>query len=118
MKVAVINGMKNAVRVLDKIKQGEVFYHFVEVMSCSFGCVGGGGQPKLTLLEMKSRKNKRLDSIEKADSHSKIRLCHQNPEIKEIYEKFLNEPNSEIAEELLHTTFVDRSYLLGGGHHE
>ena len=118
LKVAVINGMKNAVRVLDKIKKGEVFYHFVEVMSCSFGCVGGGGQPKLTLLEMKSRKNKRLESMEKEDSHSTIRLCHQNPEIKEIYEKFLDEPNSERAEELLHTTFVDRSYLLGGGHHE
>ena len=86
-------------------------------MSCSYGCAGGGGQPKLTLLEMKEKKKRRLQSIEKEDDHAKIRFCHKNPEIEELYQKFLGKPNSLLAEKLLHTSFKNRSYLLGGKDH-
>ena len=118
LRVAIVNGMKYAVPLLEKIKKKEVDYDFIEVMSCSYGCVGGGGQPKLTLLEMKERKKCRLESIEKEDKNAKIRLCHKNPEIKEIYEKFLETPNSKKAKQLLHTTFTDKSYLLRGEEYE
>ena len=118
LRVAIVNGMKYAVPLLEKIKKKEVDYDFIEVMSCSYGCVGGGGQPKLTLLEMKERKKLRLESIEKEDKTAKIRLCHKNPEIKEIYEKFLETPNSKKAKQLLHTSFTDKSYLLRGEEHE
>lgn len=118
LRVAIVNGMKYAVPLLEKIKKKEVDYDFIEVMSCSYGCVGGGGEPKLTLLEMKERKKRRLESIEKEDKTAKIRLCHQNPEIKEIYEKFLETPSSKKAKQLLHTSFTDKSYLLRGEEHE
>ena len=118
LKVAVVNGLKNVSSLLDKLKKGEVYFDFIEVMSCDFGCVGGGGQPKLTLLEMKERKQKRLDSIEKEDEESKIRLCHRNPEIVEVYDKFLERPYSIKAQGLLHTSFQDKSYLLGGSRDE
>ena len=118
LRVAIVNGMKYAVPLLEKIKKKEVDYDFIEVMSCSYGCVGGGGEPKLTLLEMKERKKRRLESLVKEDKTDKIRLCHQNPEIKEIYEKFLETPSSKKAKQLLHTSFTDKSYLLRGEEHE
>lgn len=118
LRVAIVNGMKYAVSLLEKIKKKEVDYDFIEVMSCSYGCVGGGGEPKLTLLEMKERKKRRLESIEKEDKNAQIRLCHKNPEIREIYEKFLETPNSKKAKQLLHTSFTDKSYLLRGEEHE
>ena len=114
IKVAVANGMKNAKILLDKIKSGEVNYHFVEVMNCLGGCIAGGGQPKSTLLNLNKSKLARMNGIYKEDEKSKVRLCHENPEIKEIYKDFLEYPNSPKAKELLHTTYQDKSYLLGG----
>lgn len=45
VKVAVVSGLGNARKLIEAIRRGEVFYHFVEVMACPGGCVGGGGQP-------------------------------------------------------------------------
>ena len=118
IKVAVLNGMKNAKVLLDKIRSGEVTYHFVEVMSCLGGCIAGGGQPKSTLLNLDKTKLARMNGIYKEDEKAKVRFCHENPEIKEIYKDFLEYPNSPKAEELLHTTYQDKSYLLGGMMHE
>ncbi|MDE5888415.1 MAG: [FeFe] hydrogenase, group A, partial [Bacilli bacterium] len=114
IKVAVANGMKNAKILLDKIRNKEVEYHFVEVMNCEGGCIAGGGQPKTTLLEKEHIRLSRLKGMYKEDEKSTLRLCHENPDIKRIYEEFLEYPNSEKAEELLHTTYQDKSYLLGG----
>ncbi len=114
IKVAVLNGISNAKILLDKIRKGEVNYHFVEVMSCLGGCIAGGGQPKSTLLNLNKTKLARINGIYKEDEKASIRFCHENPEIKEIYKDFLEYPNSSKAEELLHTTYYDKSYLLGG----
>ena len=114
IKVAVLNGISNAKILLDKIRKGEVNYHFVEVMSCLGGCIAGGGQPKSTLLNLNKTKLARINGIYKEDEKASIRFCHENPEIKEIYKDFLEYPNSSKAEELLHTTYQDKSYLLGG----
>lgn len=114
IKVAVANGMKNAKILLDKIKNSEVSYHLVEIMNCSGGCIAGGGQPKITMLNMDTTKQKRMTCIYTEDKKESLRLCHKNKEIKEIYAKFLSHPNSEIAKKLLHTTYNDKSYLLGG----
>ena len=115
---AVANGMKNAKVLLDQIKEGNSTYHFIEVMNCLGGCTAGGGQPKITLLNMNKTKISRLDAIYKEDEKSTLRFCHENPEIKEIYSKFLGEPNSLLAKQLLHTTYEDKSYLLGGSNRE
>ena len=114
IKVAALNGMKNAKILLDKIRSGEVNYHFVEVMNCLGGCIAGGGQPKSTLLNINKTKLARMKGIYKEDEKASLRLCHENKEIKEIYKDFLEYPNSPKAKELLHTSYQDKSYLLGG----
>ena len=115
---AVANGMKNTKVLLDQIKEGKSTYHFIEVMNCLGGCTAGGGQPKITLLNMNKTKISRLDAIYEEDKKSSLRFCHENPEIKEIYSKFLGEPNSLLAKQLVHTTYEDKSCLLGGSNHE
>lgn len=112
VKVAVANGMKSAQELIEKIKKGEVEYHFVEVMNCKGGCIAGGGQPKSTLLEMIDTRAKRIQSLYADDEKNTLRVSYKNPEIKEIYKEFYEKPNSKIAEKLLHTTYEDKSYLL------
>ena len=118
IKVAVANGMKNAKILLDKIKNGEATYHFIEVMNCLGGCIAGGGQPKTTLLNLDKTLLARMTGLYKEDDKAKIRFCHENKEIKEIYKDFFKYPNSSKAKELLHTTYQDKSYLLGGKRYE
>ena len=118
IKVAVCNGMKYAKELIDKLLKKEVEYHFIEVMNCLGGCISGGGQPKITLLNTSETKINRMNSLYLEDETSKIRLCHENPEIKTIYNKFLEEPNSKISKSLLHTKYKDKSYMLGGENNE
>lgn len=114
VNVAIVHGIDNARTLLEKIKAGEVTYHFVEVMNCVGGCISGGGQPKITLLKLDETRLKRIDSLYSEDERLTKRLSHENPEIKEIYEKFLGEPLGEISEQLLHTEYFDKSDLLKG----
>lgn len=105
VNVAIANGLGNARKILEEIKAGKCDYHFIEVMACPGGCVGGGGQPFFADVD---RRAARMDGLYKDDMEYKIRKSHENPEIKEIYEKFLGEPNSHIAHKLLHTHYKDR----------
>ena len=114
VKVAIAHGIDNARALLEKIKAGEVTYHFVEVMNCVGGCISGGGQPKITLLKLKETRLKRIASLYSEDERLTKRLSHENPEIKELYENFLTEPLGEISEQLLHTEYFDKSNLLEG----
>jgi len=114
IKVCVCNGMKNAHELIEKLLKKEVYYDFIEVMNCIGGCIAGGGQPKITLLNMDDTKIKRSDGLYEEDEKSTLRYSHRNPEIIKIYKEYLKEPNSEIAEKLLHTTYEDKSYMLGG----
>lgn len=114
IKVAVANGMKNAKILIDKIKSGTVNYQFVEVMNCTGGCIAGGGQPKLTLMDMKSAKQKRIDGLYSEDSKMKKRVSYKNPDIIKIYKDFYGEVGSSLAHQYLHTKYTDKSYLLRG----
>ena len=114
IKVAICNGMKNAKVLIDKIINGDVYYDFIEVMNCIGGCIAGGGQPKITMLDMNETKLRRMNGLYKEDEKSSLRLCHKNPEIISLYKDYLGKPNSEIAEKLLHTKYYDKSYMLGG----
>jgi iron only hydrogenase large subunit-like protein len=106
LKVAVVNGLGNARKVLEMIKSGEKEYHFVEFMACPGGCIGGGGQPIPTNNEIIL---KRMQAIYEIDRSLPIRKSHENPAIKTLYEEFLEEPLSEKSHELLHTTYLARS---------
>ena len=117
IKVAVCNGIRNAKVLIEKILKDESYYDFIEVMSCTGGCIAGGGQPKATMLYMAETKEARSNALYSEDEKMNVRLCHENIEIKELYEKFLKEPNSDIAKKILHTKYEDKSYLLRGETH-
>ena len=114
LKVAVAHGMSNAKKLLDELKKGNVQYHFIEIMNCKGGCIGGGGQPKITLLNMESTKKARIKSIYNEDDKMVKRLSHENPDVINIYKEFYTEPLSPKAEKLLHTTYTDKSDMLKG----
>ena len=103
VKAAVANGLSNARILMDKIIAGEADYHFIEIMACPGGCIGGGGQPIPTSEEIR---RKRIEAIYQADRGLKIRKSHENPAVIQLYEEFLGKPNSHKAHELLHTKYT------------
>jgi len=105
IKVAIANGTGNAKKLLDKIKAGEVEYHFIEVMGCPGGCIMGGGQPIHNPNEMGKVKELRAKAIYEADKSLPIRKSHKNPAIQKLYEEFLGSPLSEKSHHLLHTHY-------------
>ena len=114
VNVAVIYGTKAASRFIDRIKNGGKEYHFIEVMTCPGGCIGGGGQPKGTLLKGDELRKKRIAGLYQKDSSMELRTSHENQEIIELYKDFYKKPLSELAEQMLHTGYRDRSEDLGG----
>ena len=115
VNVAVCYGLTNASKLIDLIKNGEKNYHFVEVMTCPGGCIGGGGQPKDVAKDADSVRKARIASLYKKDSEMKVRKSHENSEIKKVYEEFYDHPLSELAEKMLHTFYSDRSEDLKKG---
>ena len=113
LDIAVVYGTANARRLLDSIKRGEKFYQFIEVMTCPGGCIGGGGQPKDKNFSGDGLRQKRIDGLYARDRQMKLRLSHENPEIQAIYKNFSEKPLSPLAEEMLHTSYIDRSSDLG-----
>ena len=114
VKVAVAHGMKNAKVLLDEIRAGKSPYHFIEIMGCPGGCVAGGGQPYVKPCFLPNEgddildtfKTKRAAALYQEDESKALRVSHKNPQIVELYENFLGEPNSHKAHELLHTTYA------------
>ena len=113
VKVAVTSGMKNAKPLLDAVKNGTSPYAFIEIMCCPGGCINGGGQPYVhpTLLPnedddiLDTYRSKRASVLYSEDERQVIRQSHNNEDIKRLYKEFLGEPGSELAEELLHTSY-------------
>ena len=103
-KIAVTSGYAGARKLMQQIKDGKSPYHFIEVMGCPGGCITGGGQPR-PKGDINVTRQKRMEAIYGEDERSAVRQSHNNPQIKELYEKFLGEPNSHKAHELLHTTY-------------
>ena len=105
VSLAVAHGLVNAKKVMQSVKDGTQQYHFIEVMACPGGCLGGGGQPIPTNLAIRK---KRTEAIYEEDMHMAIRKSHENPEITAIYKNFLGEPNGHKSHELLHTHYTER----------
>lgn len=113
LQLAVIYGTSNVRRFLSMAKESGKHYDFIEVMTCPGGCIGGGGQPKADVEERRTMVDSRIESLYKRDAQMKLRKSHENPELKQLYEEFYRKPLSPIAEEMLHTSYTDRSGLLG-----
>ena len=100
LKVAVVNGLGNADKLLKALKSGKVSYDFIEVMACPGGCVGGGGQPIHDNVVMAPE---RAPTLYSQDAASDLRFSHENPSITAIYKDYLGKPLSEKSHHLLHT---------------
>jgi len=105
VRVAVAHEIRNAKSLLEEIKAKKADYHFIEVMACPNGCIGGGGQPIPSTPEIR---RERIKGVLSRDKGMPIRKSHENPIIKKLYREFLSRPGSEIAEDLLHTTYTNR----------
>lgn len=105
LKVAIAHGLVNANKLMKQVSKGKAPYHFIEIMACPGGCIGGGGQPIPTSMEI--RKN-RMKAIYSEDEHMLLRKSHENPDVIAIYKEFLGKPNSHAAHELLHTHYTER----------
>ncbi len=105
LKTVTAHGLTNAKYVMEKVKSGEADYHFIEIMACPGGCIGGGGQPIPTNMEIRK---KRTEAIYMEDAGKPIRKSHENPQVIAIYKEFLGEPLSHKSHELLHTHYKAR----------
>jgi NADH-quinone oxidoreductase subunit G/[NiFe] hydrogenase diaphorase moiety small subunit/NADP-reducing hydrogenase subunit HndD len=105
LKCAVAHGLVNAHLIMNQIKTGTSPYHFVEVMACPGGCIGGGGQPIPT---DETIRKKRAQAIYEEDAHMPKRKSHENAEVQKLYKDFLEKPNGEKSHELLHTYYTKR----------
>jgi iron-only hydrogenase group A len=106
VRVAVSHGLANARKLLDRVISGAASYHFIEIMACPGGCVGGGGQPLPVSNEKRRLRAQALYLDDGEVQH--YRQSHENPAIKELYDKFLKEPLGEMSHKLLHTHYVER----------
>ena len=106
LNVAVCSGLGNARKVLDMVRKEPNRFQAVEIMACPGGCINGGGQPFLhghaDLLEQ------RMKGLYTEDEKKTLRMSHENPDIKKLYDEYLGTPGSEKAHHLLHTVYHEK----------
>ena len=110
VRVAVAHCMGNIETVLDRVRAAraagkETPYHFIEVMACRGGCVGGGGQPYGATDKIRRQ---RAAGIYRDDEKSAQRCSHENPMIQKLYADYLGAPLSKKSHQLLHTHYQQR----------
>lgn len=105
LKVGIAHGLANARKLMNAVRDKTIELHFIEIMACPGGCIGGGGQPIPTNIKIRTA---RTDATYREDEGMKYRKSHENPEIKAIYEEFLGEPNGHKSHKLLHTYYTER----------
>jgi NADH-quinone oxidoreductase subunit G len=110
IRIAVAHGLANVEQVIEKVRAAkqageEPPYHFIEVMACAGGCVGGGGQPYGATNELRT---KRAAGLYREDKAGEWRCSHHNPYIKELYSSFLGEVGGTKSHHLLHTGYQVR----------
>ncbi|MCU0666471.1 MAG: NADH-dependent [FeFe] hydrogenase, group A6 [Candidatus Omnitrophica bacterium] len=114
VRIAVAHGLSNVEYVLNKVREAkknkqELPYHFIEVMACPGGCVGGGGQPYGVTDELRI---KRAAGLYQDDRDRQFRCSHDNPYVKKLYAQFLEKPLSQKAHQLLHTHYRARPIYI------
>ncbi len=106
LNLAVVNGLGRLKESVDALLDPEAGLHFVEVMSCPGGCVGGGGQPYATDA---AAVRERMERLYEVDRRSRQRRSHENADVRALYEELLGRPLGEVSHRLLHRTYTDRS---------
>jgi NADH-quinone oxidoreductase subunit G len=105
VKVAVAHGLGNARKLMEEVRAGKSPYHFIEIMACPGGCVGGGGQPIGFDLAVRSIRG---GSLYDEDKDLKYRKSHENPAVIKLYQDYLEKPLGEKSHHLLHTEYTPR----------
>lgn len=105
IKVAVAHGLGNARKLMQQVARGESPYHFIEIMACPGGCIGGGGQPLPVNDEIRKL---RIKALYQEDRSLAYRRSHQNPAVIKLYSEFLKKPNGHLSHKLLHTHYHKR----------
>lgn len=108
IKVAVIYGICNINNIYNSLKD----YHFVEVMACPGGCVGGGGQPLIRQTEEEKYIKARSSNLFKDDENLSKRCSYENPDIINLYNNYLKYPGSIEAKKLLHTQYEQKEFQI------
>ena len=108
VKVLVAHGLGNARALMEKVKAGELKdYHFIEIMTCPGGCIGGGGQPIPTNTAIREM---RIGGCYARDKVLQYRKSHENLQVKKLYEEFLGKPLGHKSHEMLHTRYTARGF--------
>ena len=105
LRVAVAHGLANAERLIQQVQSGANGHHFIEVMSCPGGCIGGGGQPRFTTDAVRRA---RMQAIFAEDEGKPVRMSHDNPVVARLYQEFLGRPLGPKPHQLLHTHYRPR----------
>ena len=100
LKLAVVNGLANAKKLLKEIDEGKKFYHLIEVMTCQGGCVGGAGQP----YGLKKSKEKRGDGLHLSDNAAMFKRAERNPVVAQMMAEY----GEERCHELLHVSYTSK----------
>jgi NADH-quinone oxidoreductase subunit G len=112
IKLGIISGLKNAKEILNKIKNGESNYDFIEIMACPGGCVGGAGQPYFYEENVKIERSQGLYDYDKM---LQLHKSQDNPYVQELYRNLLLEPGSSKAHSLLHTSYQNKEHIFEPG---
>ncbi len=106
---AVVNGIGHVKELLDELENGRNDLHYIEVMACPGGCVGGGGQP---IHPENNNTKARARAVYEIDDKESIKLAHRNPSLIALYSNLLGKPMSEVSVSLLHTSYQKREVML------
>jgi NADH-quinone oxidoreductase subunit G len=106
--LAIVSGLGNARKLLEKVKSGEAAYDLVEVMACPGGCIGGAGQP---VSHDPGVRQKRTKGIYENDKMLELHKSQENPYVTELYGTMLGDVGGQRAHELLHTGYKSRKRI-------
>lgn len=93
MKICIVSGLANARKVMERVKNGEVNYHLIEVMACRRGCIMGGGQPTRAGDRTKEARTKGLYN---ADNNMILKKSDENPLVLSLYDGLLKGKTHEL----------------------
>lgn len=109
IRIAVASGLGSAAQLLDRVRENPDRYHFIEIMGCPGGCIGGGGQPYAAANSVPLDRGclkKRAEALYTSDRSKTIRRSHENADVQRLYKEFLGRPLGKKAHELLHTNYA------------
>jgi iron-only hydrogenase group A len=109
LQVAIVHGTGHVEQLMKNIDSGATQYHYIDIKGCPLGCARGGGEPLPCVTEHILSRSRALYELDKNKS---IRKAHDNPIIKQIYERVLKKPGAPNSKKLLHTKFIQRERYL------